>query len=179
MYEIDCAAEIRRRLPVKDALYRYGLDFNNKGEAKCPFHSEKTASFKIKDSVYWHCFGCQAHGDIIDFVIKYFGLEWKAALSRINDDFNLQLPINRRQTVAESLQASKRQRELERERAIKAERVESYETMLDTYAAFDCAIMRLKPKPGDTKVDSCYLYALTQIEYYKHLIRITPLPERG
>lgn len=179
MYEIDCAAEIRKRLPVKDALYRYGLDFDSKGSAHCPFHSEKTASFKIKDNIYWHCFGCQAHGDIIDFVIKYFGLEWKEALSRINDDFNLQLPINRRQTVAESLQASKRQRELEQERAIKAARIESYESMLDTYAAFDCAIMRLKPKPGDTELNPIYVYALHHINYYRQLIKVTQLPERG
>lgn len=179
MKPIDCAVKIHELLDIETALEHYGIAFNNRGFARCPFHSEDTASFTVKGHVSWHCFGCNKTGDIIDFVIEYFGMKWTDAISKINTDFGLNLPINRKITLAESLQASRRQRELEQERAIKAAKAEAYETLLDTYAAFDCAIMRLKPKPGDTKVDSMYVYALSQIEYYKHLIRITPLPERG
>lgn len=37
----------------------------------CPFHHEKSPSLKFKDGdEYWHCFGCGAGGDVIDFVSK-------------------------------------------------------------------------------------------------------------
>ena len=142
---IDCAVKIHEQLDVTTALEHYGVDFNTRGFAKCPFHSEDTASFKTMDNVKWHCFGCNKTGDIIDYVIDQYGMKWSDAISKINGDFGLNLPIGRKQTVAESLQASRRQRELEQERIRKAEVTEKYETMLDTYAAFDCAIMRLKP----------------------------------
>jgi DNA primase len=176
---IDCAIRIRELINVESALEQYGISFNNRGYAICPFHNEKTASFKVQNKLYWHCFGCGKSGDIIDYVIDYCGLKWSDAISKINTDFNLNLPIGRKQTVAESLQASRRQRELEQERADRVERIEQHERLLDTYAAFDCAAMRLKPKPGETKVNPIYLYALTQLEYYKWLIRDTPYPERG
>jgi DNA primase len=35
----------------------------------CPFHSEKTPSFKVRESAgRYKCFGCGAHGDVIDFL---------------------------------------------------------------------------------------------------------------
>lgn len=34
----------------------------------CPFHSERTPSFKVHDEkMFYHCFGCGAHGDIFDW----------------------------------------------------------------------------------------------------------------
>ena len=183
MTTFEYALIIRDTLDIDTVLNYYGLTFNNRGFTHCPFHSENTASFKIKNRQQWHCFGCGKTGDAIDFVIDYYGLKWREALSKLNNDFGLNLPIDRKQTISDTLKASRKAQEIAEQRAFKAaeyERVnEAYETMLDTYAAYDTAIMRLKPKPGDTNVDSCYLYALTQIEYYKHLIRITPFPERG
>lgn len=176
---IDCAIRIRELINVESALEQYGITFNNRGYAVCPFHNEKTASFKVQDRIKWHCFGCGKTGDIIDFAIDYFGLKWSDAITKINSDFNLQLPIGRKPTVSESLQFSRLQQEREQKRIDTAERAEAYERLLDTFAAFDCAVMRLKPKPGETKVNPIYLYALTQIEYYKWLIRDTPYPERG
>ena len=39
----------------------------------CPFHEEKTPSFYVFDDHY-HCFGCGAHGDTIEFVKNHYGL---------------------------------------------------------------------------------------------------------
>ena len=39
----------------------------------CPFHQEKTPSFTINDAKrFYHCFGCGAHGDVIDFVADIY-----------------------------------------------------------------------------------------------------------
>lgn len=50
-----------------------------RGKAKCPFHDEDTASFSIKDQFY-HCFGCGAHGDVVDFIQNRHGLSFSEAL---------------------------------------------------------------------------------------------------
>jgi len=50
-----------------------------------PFRNEKTASFKIKlsDNV-WYDFGDGAGGNIIDFVMRYKGCDFKGALSYLD-----------------------------------------------------------------------------------------------
>lgn len=49
---------------------------------KCPFHNEKTPSCNIYVDHY-HCFGCGAHGDVIDFVMQSEGLNFKSAVARL------------------------------------------------------------------------------------------------
>ena len=89
--------EIRSRITMRDAAKLYGLELNKNGFARCPFHSEKTGSFKVYDDGSFHCFGCHAHGaSVIDFVMMYFSLPYKEAVSKINDDFNLGLDFHRR-----------------------------------------------------------------------------------
>lgn len=48
---------------------------------RCPFHEERSASFFIysKDNSF-HCFGCQAHGDSIEFVMKLHKLDFRQAV---------------------------------------------------------------------------------------------------
>lgn len=46
---------------------------------RCPFHNEKTPSFVVYPDGF-HCFGCGAHGDAIDFVKRLHGLSFPDAL---------------------------------------------------------------------------------------------------
>ena len=50
--------------------------------AKCPFHPDKTASMYLKNNFY-HCFGCQEHGDVIDFIMKTENLTFKQAVEQL------------------------------------------------------------------------------------------------
>jgi len=60
----------------------------------CPFHNEKTPSFTINDQKgFYHCFGCQAHGDVITFTMENERLEFKEAVFKLADDFGIQVPI--------------------------------------------------------------------------------------
>ena len=46
----------------------------------CPFHQEKTPSFKINDAKgMYYCFGCGAHGDIFDFVQRFHSCNFTTA----------------------------------------------------------------------------------------------------
>ncbi len=50
----------------------------------CPFHHEKTASFTVSEEKgFYHCFGCQEHGDVIEFIRRIEGVSFKDALSRL------------------------------------------------------------------------------------------------
>lgn len=91
--ELDAAVkeEKIRELDVRAALERYGMVFNRHGEALCPFHREKTASFRIKSKRFWHCFGCGESGELIKFVRKRFGLGYYDALDAICRDFALNI----------------------------------------------------------------------------------------
>lgn len=57
------------------------LKFNRQDFAKCPYHSENTASLHwIKDKNKFHCFGCSAKGDSIDLVMKLQNISIKDAI---------------------------------------------------------------------------------------------------
>ncbi len=59
----------------------------------CPFHNEKSPSFTVNDQKgFYHCFGCQAHGDVISFVMNSEGLDYRDAVVKLSDDFGINIP---------------------------------------------------------------------------------------
>ena len=61
-------------------------------EGLCPFHEERTPSFGIDpvQKVY-HCFGCQASGDVFTFVQETEGVDFKGALELLAERYNVEL----------------------------------------------------------------------------------------
>lgn len=58
----------------------------------CPFHDEKTPSCMVyAEEDKFHCFGCQAHGDSIDFYQLYNDIEFDEALARLCDRLQIQV----------------------------------------------------------------------------------------
>jgi len=49
----------------------------------CPFHDEKTPSFYIFPNNKFKCFGCQAYGTSIDYVMKRDGVEFIPAVKTL------------------------------------------------------------------------------------------------
>lgn len=52
-----------------------------KKQTLCPFHEEKTPSFFIYPDNSYHCFGCGAHGNAIDFLMKNLGYSFEHTCS--------------------------------------------------------------------------------------------------
>ncbi|EPD78158.1 MULTISPECIES: DNA primase [Atopobiaceae] len=52
----------------------------------CPFHGEKTPSFKVNPQTgLWHCFGCSSGGDVFNYVQKRENLEFSDAVRYLAD----------------------------------------------------------------------------------------------
>ncbi len=49
----------------------------------CPFHKEKTPSFTIFSENNYHCFGCNAHGDSITYLMETKQLNFPQAVKEL------------------------------------------------------------------------------------------------
>ena len=63
---------VKQSVTTRQAAEHYGIHVGRNGMACCPFHNDKTPSMKL-DRRY-HCFGCGADGDVIDFAAALYGL---------------------------------------------------------------------------------------------------------
>ena len=53
----------------------------------CPFHNDRTTSMKVDKR--FHCFGCGADGDVIDFVSRLYGISSLETAQKIASDFGI------------------------------------------------------------------------------------------
>jgi len=93
---MDAVADIKGRLDIVDIVSEYiPLKPGGSGafKANCPFHQEKTPSFYIsRPRQTWHCFGCDQGGDLISFVMKMEGMEFREALELLAQKAGVTLP---------------------------------------------------------------------------------------
>ena len=78
---------IKDTVTVLDAAQMYGLNVRSNGMTNRPFHEDHNPSLKLDRHFY--CFGCHAHGDVIDFVSRLFGVSCYDAAQRIAADFGI------------------------------------------------------------------------------------------
>ena len=87
--------ELRLRVRLTDVVGRK-VKLVRKGRESgglCPFHNEKTPSFTVNDDKgFYHCFGCGAHGTVIDFVMHTEGLAFPEAVERLVGEAGMTLP---------------------------------------------------------------------------------------
>jgi len=86
--------EIKARLNIADIVRRY-VNLQRQGNrwvAPCPFHQETKPSFSVNEEEgFFHCFGCQASGDIFDFYSRVNGLEFREALEQLAEEAGVKL----------------------------------------------------------------------------------------
>ena len=89
---------VKQSVSTREAAEFYGIKVRRNGMACCPFHDDKNPSMKVDQR--FHCFGCGADGDVIDFTAKLFDLSPKEAAEKLAQDFGLiydsQAPPRRR-----------------------------------------------------------------------------------
>ena len=78
---------VKQSVSAREAAEFYGIKVSRTGMACCPFHDDKNPSMKVDQR--FHCFGCGADGDVIDFTAKLFNLSPKEAAEKLAQDFGL------------------------------------------------------------------------------------------
>ena len=78
---------VKENVTTRQAAELYGIRVRRNGMVCCPFHADRTPSMKVDRR--FHCFGCGADGDVIDFVSRLFGLPCRKAAVRLADDFGI------------------------------------------------------------------------------------------
>ena len=169
------AQEIKERLSTKEVISFYGVNINSRGFANCQFHREKTASFKVYDGDKgYHCFGCGKTGDIIAFVQEYFGMSFVEAVKKLNEDFALGLPIDKKISKSRRLEAAKKA--FNRRQSIKKWEKEQQRLEDEYWKCFDecfrlsCQIETYKPKTMDEEWHPLYVDGVQNITYSQYLL---------
>lgn len=167
------ANEIKNRLDTIQVFDYYGLQPNRKGFICCPFHNEKTPSFKVyKGNGGYHCFGCGEHGGVIDFVMRYFDLSFKEAITKLNNDFCLGLPIGEKLDRRKQLDMAKRSFKARREREAKQNEhnrlKNARETALDEWVRLDKQKTKYKPKTQNEDLHPLFVEAIINLPHAEY-----------
>lgn len=102
-YDDHTTEEIKSRCGIVDVIGRCvqlkRAGSNYKGV--CPFHNEKTPSFVVSETKgIFTCFGCGATGDVIEFVKRYYNLDFQGAIEKLAGEYGIE--IKRHSSPAES-----------------------------------------------------------------------------
>jgi DNA primase len=87
--EVKSQADIVRIVSDYIALKKRGKNYL----ANCPFHTEKTPSFNVNPAMQiFHCFGCNAGGDVFSFVMQMEHCDFVQAVKLIAEKIGIPVP---------------------------------------------------------------------------------------
>lgn len=78
---------VKQSITTRQAAELYGVKVRRNNMAACPFHNDRTPSMKVDKR--FHCFGCGADGDVIDFVSRLYGISSLEAAQKTALDFGI------------------------------------------------------------------------------------------
>lgn len=166
---------VKQSITTRQAVEHYGLSVNRFGKAACPFHHDRVPSMKVDKR--FHCFGCGADGDVIDFVTKLYGIDAKNAAEKLAEDFQIAYDCGtkgvKRKTLAKQKNQEKMYQELERK---------CYRVLADYFHLLRQWEGMYAPKPEDETWHPLFVEALqrkTHIEYLLDVLLYDPVEERA
>lgn len=94
LYTKESLELVRRRADLVEIIGSH-VDLKRAGssfKALCPFHDESTPSFILQGGdTHYHCFGCGAHGDAIQFLMQHLKMSFVDAIEYIAERFQVPL----------------------------------------------------------------------------------------
>ena len=79
---------VKSTVTPRIAAEHFGLSVRRNGMVCCPFHDDQHPSMKLYHD-HFHCFGCQANGDVIEFTSKLFGITPLEAAQKLAASFGI------------------------------------------------------------------------------------------
>lgn len=164
---------IKQSVNMIDVATRYGLRLNRKNAVCCPFHNEKTASFKLyANNKKYHCFGCGADGDVISFVMSYFNISYGQAIARLSNDFGINISGVKKPCLRERIKLQNERRQRERDKnAYQRE----YDRLFDNYVSATDELVRLQinakmyaPEAPESPINELYTEAMHKLPYQEY-----------
>ena len=139
--------------------------------ACCPFHDDKHPSMKVDRR--FHCFGCQADGDVIDFTARLFGLSSKEAALKLAEDFSVSYDAKghdppRRRPVKRKISEELRYRQAEQK---------CFRVLCDYLHLLERWKVEYAPQSPEDELDDRFVEACHMIEYVNDLLDVLMFAE--
>ncbi|MEQ3194076.1 LPD16 domain-containing protein, partial [Enterocloster aldenensis] len=138
-----------------------GIAVGRGGMACCPFHDDRHPSMKV--DARFHCFGCGADGDVIDFTARLYDLSPKEAAEKLAQDFGLSYDSKappRRSYVRQKSEAQAR----------KEKREHGWRVLTDYYHLLRKWEADYSPKTPDEDPHPRFLEAIQKKDYMGYLL---------
>ena len=152
---------VKQSVTAREAAELYGIAVGRGGMACCPFHDDRHPSMKV--DTRFHCFGCGADGDVIDFTVRLYDLSPKGAAEKLAQDFGLsydsKAPI-RRSYVRQKTEAQVR----------KEKREHGWRVLTDYYHLLRKWEADYSPKTADEDPHPRFLEAVQKKDYMGYLL---------
>ena len=78
---------LARGVPITSLLNIKWRRSGQQVQTHCPLHPDKTPSFTVYGDNHYHCFGCNAHGDVITLTQRLHGLSFVDAVHYLNKHY--------------------------------------------------------------------------------------------
>ena len=155
---------VKGNVTTRQAAEMYGIRVRRNGMAVCPFHQYKNPSMKL--DMRFHCFGCGADGDAVDFVSRLYGLPSKEAAMKLADDFGICYDRRQKPSVRPKV------REPTPEQKYQIEENRCYKVLTDYFHLLREWKELYTPKQPDDVWHPLFVEALQRESYIEYLLDI-------
>ena len=160
---------VKAAATVRQAAEHYGLKIGQGNMVCCPFHADRTPSMKLNED-YFYCFGCGAHGDVIDLVARLFNLSSYDAAKKLAYDFGIDPD---KPPAAAALRKSK----YPLAKAFQREELHCQRVLCDYLQLLERWKVQCAPKTPEDTIDDCFVEACQMLDYIEDLADILTFAE--
>jgi hypothetical protein len=155
---------LKNQIDLATVIENSGIDLTSKygrHVCRCPFHADERPSFFIYET-HFHCYGCGAHGDVIDFIQRLHKVEFKEACRLLGIRTGRPAKGTRENIV--ELQKKRREREQYKRRE------SDLAYTLGCHIRWIRQVMNAINTIEDLEAFSDYLHGLPFFEYCHHIL---------
>ena len=139
--------------------------------ACCPFHDDRHPSMKVDRR--FHCFACQADGDVIDFTSRLFGLSSKEAALKLAEDFSISFDRKghdppQKRVIKRKISEEVRYRQAEQK---------CFRVLCDYLHLLERWKVEYAPQSPEDELDDRFVEACHMIEYVNDLLDVLMFAE--